>query len=84
MRFSVPNPGWQELYDSALTETDSSKIPEQVEIARRAIHERLIESGASVSREERDAMEEALRALFRIVQQNAVPRITLVTARRAR
>ena len=53
---------WQALYSAALGESDASKLSGRIEVAKRAIHERLkeVESGSR----EHEQLDRALHALF--------------------
>lgn len=54
---------WQTLYTAALTESDPNKLSSRIEVARRAINERLEELSSSEDRE-RQQLDRALHALF--------------------
>lgn len=59
------NPRWRELYQAALLELDRDKLLQYIELAEQAIH---VHAGAqlqpvSQNQHERQAMEDALRAL---------------------
>ena len=44
----MSDPTWHELYSAAVLEFDPSKLTERIEIARRAIHQRLVGHDGSV------------------------------------
>jgi hypothetical protein len=67
----MSNPTWQDLYNSALIELDLAKLPERVETAREAIHQYRVQKGRTLSVEERDKIDEALRVLFTLMQRRA-------------
>ena len=53
---------WFELYRAALLEVDTSKLPERVENARRAINQRT--KTGTLSSDESEAITDALNVLF--------------------
>jgi len=55
--------GWKELYQSALLETDSAKLPGRVADARAAIRDRMQGLQSNSAYDERVALEYALRVL---------------------
>ena len=61
----MPETSWQALYRAALTESDPTKLAGRIEVARRAIRDRLreIEDYGHDTRE-REQLESALHALF--------------------
>jgi hypothetical protein len=66
----MPNPSWQELYNAAVLEFDLTKLPERVEAACLAIHQHRVQK-LTLSTAERNELEEALRALFKLMQRAA-------------
>ncbi len=58
-------PTWQKLYLAALLESDPTQTPGCVEAARQAIHARLTQQEEPLSQQERDQIDDALRALVR-------------------
>ncbi len=66
----MSNATWKDLYDAAMVEFDLKKLPERVEAARQAIHHR-IQKGHTLSAEERDEIDDALRTLVTLVQRRA-------------
>jgi hypothetical protein len=67
----VSSPTWQDLYNAALIELDLAKLPERVETARQAIHQDRVQKGRTLSVEERNEIDEALRVLFTLMQRRA-------------
>jgi hypothetical protein len=59
---------WKPLYEAALLETDSSKLPQRITLARTAILDRIEESLAHPIPGEHRAMDEALRHLRRLTE----------------
>jgi len=66
----MPNPSWQELFNAAVLEFDLTKLPERVEAACQAIHQHRVQK-LTLSAAERNELEEALRALFKLMQRAA-------------
>jgi len=60
----MSDPTWHELYSAAVLEFDPSKLTERIEIARRAIHQRLVGHDGSVGAGERERIDDALRGLW--------------------
>jgi hypothetical protein len=56
----MPSPSWQDLYRTALTESDLGKLNARIEAARSSIHERLEETDDS---REKPLLNNALYAL---------------------
>ena len=68
----MSNPTWQDLYDAAMVEFDLKKLPERVEkAAHQAIRQYLIQKGRTLSAEERDEIDDALRTLVTLIQRRA-------------
>ena len=67
----MSNATWKDLYDAAMVEFDLKKLPERVEAARQAIHQYRIQKGHTLSAEERDEIDDALRTLVTLVQRRA-------------
>jgi len=67
----MSNATWKDLYDAAMVEFDLKKLPERVEAARQAIHQYRIQKGQTLSAEERDEIDDALRTLVTLVQRRA-------------
>ena len=59
---------WHRLYEAALLEADSSKLPERIIKARNAIFNRIEESMMDPLPGEQAAMDCALRALGRLAE----------------
>lgn len=59
---------WKPLYEAALLESDPSKLPELITIARTAIFDRIEESLTHPLPSEQRAMDEALRRLRRLAE----------------
>jgi len=59
---------WKPLYEAVLLETDGSKLPERITIARTAILDRIEESLTSPLPSEHRAMDDALRNLRRLAE----------------
>jgi hypothetical protein len=68
---ALPAQDWRQPYEAALLEYDPSKLPGRIEIALEAIHQRLIQRRGGPTWEERDEIENALRALFVLRQRRA-------------
>src|SRR5206468_6937124 len=68
---TMSNPTWQDLYDAAMVEFDLKKLPERVEAAHQAIRQYLIQKGRTLSAEERDEIDDALRTLVTLIQRRA-------------
>ena len=66
----MPDPTWQELYNTAIVEFDLTKLPERVEAACHAIHQYRVRKQA-LSGAERNQLDEALRVLFTLMQRAA-------------
>jgi hypothetical protein len=60
----MPDQNWQALYTAALSESDPIRLNSRIEVARRAIRERLAELGDTGSAREREQLDRALHALF--------------------
>lgn len=59
---------WKPLYEAALLETDASKLPTRITVARSAIFDRIEESLSHPITSEHRAMDDALRNLRRLAQ----------------
>lgn len=68
------NADWKPLYEAALLETDTRRLPEKIILARRAILDRIEESLKEPVASEHHAMNEALRHLRRLAE-TATPSI---------
>lgn len=66
-----PITDWKPLYEAALFETDTSKLPQRISTARTAILDRIEESLTHSIPSEHRAMDEALRILRRLAS-NAI------------
>jgi hypothetical protein len=55
---------WRELYEAALLELDSAKLNQRVQAARQAVHQRLSAKDESLTKEEREKLDDALRVLY--------------------
>jgi hypothetical protein len=53
----------------ALVESDTGKLPGQVEAALRAIQQRWLQKKETLSRKEREEIDDALRALVEVMRQ---------------
>ena len=71
MEATMSNPTWQDLYDAAMVEFDLKKLPERVEATHQAIRQYLIQKGRTLSAEERDEIDDALRTLVTLIQRRA-------------
>ena len=60
----MPESDWQFLYRAALTESDPRKLYGRIELARRAIYDRMLELDSSGDTREREQLDRALHALF--------------------
>ena len=65
------NANWQEAYKDAIMEMDSARLPERIELARIAIHERLSRAAEPLSKREFDDLEGALRTLAYLTRHAA-------------
>src|SRR5438552_6286919 len=68
---AMSNATWKDLYDAAMVEFDLKKLPERVEAAHQAIRQYLIQKGRTLSAEERDEIDDALRTLVTLIQRRA-------------
>ena len=68
---AMSNATWKDLYDAAMVEFDLEKLPERVEATHQAIRQYLIQKGRTLSAEERDEIDDALRTLVTLVQRRA-------------
>ena len=68
---AMSTPTWHDLYDAALVELDLEKLPDRVGAAHQAIHQYRIQKGYTLSAEERDEINDALRTLFTLMQRRA-------------
>jgi hypothetical protein len=66
---------WKALYEAALLETDSSKLPERITAARNAILDRIEEILTDPIPSEHRAMNDALRHLRRLADMAAPSRL---------
>ena len=71
MQHLQSNSYWKPLYEAALLETDSSRLPERIIAARKAIVDRIEESLREPVASEHQAMNEALRHLRRLAEMAA-------------
>lgn len=62
---------WKDAYKNAVLESDDSALPFRIEVARRAIHNRLREHIDPLSKREFDDMEGALRTLDLLLKHAA-------------
>ena len=62
---------WKNAYKDAVMETDTSEMPLRIEMARKAIHDRLRQNIDPLSKREFDDMEGALRTLDLLVKHAA-------------
>lgn len=60
----MPESDWQSLYREALTESDPRRLYGRIEVARRAINERLQQLEGSGDTREREQLDRAMHALF--------------------
>jgi hypothetical protein len=60
----MPEFQWQVLYRAALSESDPKRLYSRIEMARRAIHDRLEQLDSSGDNREREQLDRALHALF--------------------
>ncbi len=67
----MSNPAWRDFYRDALLEVDPIKLPARIESARRAIHERIAQNPESISKRERQDIDNALRFLQVLMSQPA-------------
>ena len=68
MQHLQSNADWKPLYEAALLETDTRRLPEKIILARRAILDRIEESLKEPVASEHHAMNEALRHLRRLAE----------------
>jgi hypothetical protein len=59
---------WEPLYEAALLETDRSKLPERISVARNAILDRIEQTLRNPSPAEHRVMNDALRNLRRLAE----------------
>ena len=67
----MPSPNWKKVYDEAVLETYPEKIPQRVQHACEAIHQYRMMKGNSLSLDEREEIDDALKALFVLVERRA-------------
>jgi len=65
------NINWQDAYKEAVMEMDAARLPERIEMARMAIHERLSRGAEPLSKREFDDLEGALRTLAYLTKHAA-------------
>ena len=65
----MPFPTWKDLFDEAVLEQHPDKIPRRGQQACEAIHQYRLEKGKSLSLEEREEIEGALKALLVLLQR---------------
>ncbi len=65
----MPTQNWREVYELALIELDASKLPRRVEAALRAIQQRSLQKKETLSRKEREEIDDALRALVEVMRR---------------
>ncbi len=65
----MPAQNWREVYELALLELDTSKLPGRVEAALRAIQQRLWQKKETLTRKEREEIDDALRALVEVTRR---------------
>jgi len=65
----MPAQNWREVYELALLELDTSKLPGRVEAALRAIQQRSLQKKQTLSRKEREEIGDALRALVEVMRR---------------
>ena len=68
MQHLQSNADWKPLYEAALLETDTRRLPEKIILARRAILDRIEESLKEPVASEHHAMNQALRQLRRLAE----------------
>ena len=68
MQHLQSNADWKPLYEAALLETDSRRLPGRIILARKAILDRIEEGLSEPVASERHAMNEALRHLRRLAE----------------
>ena len=61
----MPAQNWREVYELALLELDTSKLPGRVE----AIQQRSLQKKQTLSRKEREEIGDALRALVEVMRR---------------
>jgi hypothetical protein len=76
----MPEPNWQELYRAALLELNPEKVNERVEAARRAVHQRLTAEDETITHEEHDKLDDALRKLYLLTRGSGSARIVSLRA----
>jgi hypothetical protein len=59
---------WEPLYEAALLETDRSKLPERISVARNAILDRIEQTLRNPSPAEHRVMNDALRNLRQLAE----------------
>jgi hypothetical protein len=64
----APESDWEPLYEAALLETDRSKLPERISVARNAILDRIEQTLRNPSPAEHRVMNDALRNLRRLAE----------------
>ena len=65
----MPAENWRKVYELALHELDTSKLPGRVETALRAIQHRSLQKKETLSLKEREEIGDALRALVEVMRR---------------
>ena len=66
---AMPTQNWREVYEVALLELDTRKLPRRVEAAFRAIQHRSLQKKETLSRKEREEIGDALRELVEVMRR---------------
>ena len=67
----MSSPNWKEVFDQAVLETHPEKIPQRIQHACGAIHQYRMMKGSTLSPQEREEIDGALKALFVFVERRA-------------
>ena len=67
----MPHVTWQNVYKDALMEVDPLKLPERIEAARKAIHQRITENRQPLTKREFEDIDSALQILRLLMKEVA-------------
>jgi hypothetical protein len=67
----MPHIAWRNVYKDALMEVDPLKLPERIEAARKAIHQRITENRQPLTKREFEDIDSALQILRLLMKEVA-------------
>ena len=67
----MPHIAWRNVYKDALMEVDPLKLPERIEAAREAIHQRITENRQPLTKREFEDIDSALQILRLLMKEVA-------------